>query len=133
MLLTVALIGSPLAFEVLGRADAGRVVGRLFTVEAQTSLALAVAVVLLERQRAGASLFNGNLLLALLALFCTVAGEFVVRPMMDGALAASFAPLHAASLALYGIKTAAVLALVWRVSAARRPSSSGSSAGASHA
>lgn len=131
MLLTVALIAAPAAFGALGRTDAGRVVAPLFAIEAYTSLALAVAVVLLQRYRAGASLFDGNLLLALLALFCTVAGHFVVQPMMAAARAsagaASFAALHAASLALYGIKTAAVLALVWRVSAANRPSSSGSS------
>ena len=57
------------------------------------------------------------LLLPALALFCTIAGYYGLQPMMAdakaGAGVASFAALHGASLAFFGVKGLAVLALSW--------------------
>jgi hypothetical protein len=130
LLLAVAVVAAPAAFATLTPADTGRLVARVFATEAYASLALAVAFVLLERLHAGTR-FGSELMLALIALFCTVAGYFALQPMMAAARAGqgawSFGQLHSASLAFYAAKTLAVLALAWRVSAPRRPSSSRSS------
>lgn len=120
-LLAIALIAAPAAFAVLERAQAGRVAARLFEVEAHLSLALAVALVLLERRlpaAAGRSRFSVELGLALGALACTVAGYFALQPLMVLARAGSgawtFAQLHALSSVLYAAKAVFVLVLAWR-------------------
>ena len=99
------------------------------------SLALGVALLLLERQAAatpeGDSRLSNAMVLVLVAIFCTVLGHFGLQPMMASARAGegsfSFGQLHAASLALYGVKTLVVLALAWRAAAAAGPVSSGPS------
>lgn len=124
MVATVGLVAAPAAFAVLDRAQAGAVVGHVFRTEAHASLALAAVVVLIERQLASqaarqhrGSGFSAGMVLALLALFCTVAGYFAVQPMMGAARAGqgalSFAALHGISLAFFGAKGLALLALVW--------------------
>ena len=127
ILLAIGLIGAPAGFAVLATpAEAGRVAGRMFSVEAPLSLALAVVIFLLERRRARdeaeaghGSQFNANMLLALGALFCTVAGYYAIQPMMAAARAGqgawSFGSLHAASMAFFGLKGLLVLALAWRL------------------
>jgi len=132
-LLCVAFAAAPSAFAVLERAQAGLLVGRLFSVEAQVSLAAALILMLLERRLArdaveagGASnVFSMELLLPAVALFCTIAGYYGLQPLMTDARAgtgvASFAALHGASLAFFAVKGMAVLALAWRLS---RPRSS---------
>lgn len=124
-LLCVAFAAAPSAFAVLERANAGLFVGRLFSVEAQLSLAAALVLMLLERRQArdavdaGAvsSVFSAKLLLPAVALFCTIAGYYGLQPLMADARAgagiASFGALHGASLAFFGIKGLAVLALAW--------------------
>lgn len=122
MLLCIALIATPAPFATLLVQDAGRVVGRIFAQEAYLSLALGVACLLLERRAAaspeGETRLSASMLLALGALFCTVAGYFGLQPMMQAAKAGqgtlSFGQLHAISLAFFGAKTLAVLALAWR-------------------
>jgi hypothetical protein len=127
--LTIGSVAAPSAFAVLERAQAGRYVARIFAIEAHASLALAVVLILLARrcakQQAG-SHFSLELGLALMALFCTVAGYFALQPMMEAARAGqgawSFAALHGASLALFVLKGFALLALAWRATAvAARP------------
>jgi len=126
-LVTVAAVATPAPFALLGAADAGRVVGRILAHEAHASLALGVVVLLLERARARraalegsfqASQFSGGMALALAAIFLTVLGYFALQPLMAPARAGqgafSFAQLHLASSACYGIKTLLVLALAWR-------------------
>jgi hypothetical protein len=58
------------------------------------------------------------MVLALVALFCTVAGYYGLLPMMEraraGASSLSFLQWHAISLAFFGVKALAVLALAWR-------------------
>ena len=126
MLLTVAGLATPAPFALLMSADAGRVVSRMLAHEAHVSLVLGALVLLLERF-ATRQLASGGLgrqitpamLLALGALFCTVAGYFALQPLMVAAKAGqgvlSFGQLHALSAAFYLVKVALVLALAWRV------------------
>lgn len=129
VLLALALIVAPTLFALLERPAAGRVAGQLFAVEAQLSLALCVALGLIERRRAAlraalkqGSRISAELLLVLAALFCTVLGQFAVQPLMEAARAGqgrwSFAALHAVSMAFYGVKTLLVAALAWRTARA---------------
>lgn len=132
-LLCVAFAAAPSAFAVLDRTQAGALVGRLFGIEAQVSLAAALILMLLARRlardavEAGAAsdAFSMELLLPAVALFCTIAGYYGLQPLMAdakaGAGVASFATLHGASLAFFAVKGLAVLALAWRLS---RPRSS---------
>ncbi len=127
VILAIGLIGAPAGFAVLATpAEAGRVAGRMFAVEAPLSLALAVVIFLLERRRARGeaeagrgSQFNASMLLALGALFCTVAGYYAIQPMMAAARAGqgawSFGALHAASTVFFALKGLLVLALAWRL------------------
>lgn len=133
-LLCIALLATPAPFATLAQADAGRVVGRIFAVEAPVSLALGVLLLLLERRRAavaGGSRFSTPMVLALLAIFCTVAGYYGLQPMMAAARAGqgswSFGQLHGASFALFGLKLLAVVALAWRQAAPAGPLSPGPS------
>ncbi len=127
VLLCIALIATPAAFAALAAPDAGRVVGRIFAQEAYLSLALGVGVLLLERRAAaspeGDFRLSAPMLLALGAVFCTVAGYFGLQPMMAAAKVGeghwAFGQLHAVSLGLFGVKTLAVLALAWRAAASR--------------
>ena len=93
--------------------------------EAYTSLLLGIVLVVLERgaaRRAAAagagSGFSVGMVLALGALFCTVAGYFAVQPMMEAARAGQgplgFGQLHAVSATFYAVKLALVAALAWR-------------------
>lgn len=124
-LLCVALLATPAPFAVLTQADAGRVVGRMLAQEAHASLALGVLMLVLERllaRRAAAAgqgtQFSLGMVLALGAVFCTVAGYFGLQPLMATAKAGqgalSFGQLHAVSAAFYIAKTACVAGLAWR-------------------
>lgn len=125
VLLAIALIAAPSLFALLERAAAGKVAGRLFAIEAQASLALCVALGLIERRRASlraafgrGSRVSAELLLVLGALFCTVFGHFAMQPMLEAARAGegrwSFGVLHAVSTGFYGLKTLFVGVLAWR-------------------
>jgi hypothetical protein len=127
VLLCIAAIAAPSAFATLAPADAGRLVGRMFAQEAYLSLAIAVVLLMVERQRSQAaaarragSVFSANILLLLGTLFCTVAGYFAVQPMMEAARAGqgtvSFGMLHAISAGFFALKGLLVLALAWRLS-----------------
>lgn len=130
-LLCVAFAAAPSAFAVLERAQAALLVGRVFSVEAQVSLAAALILMLLERRRArdaveagaASNIFSMELLLPAVALFCTIAGYYGLQSLMADARAgtgvASFAALHGASLAFFAVKGLAVLALAWRLSRLR--------------
>jgi len=131
VLACIGAIAAPAAFATLARADAGRLVARVFMVEAYLSLAVAMLLFLIERRRtrdaaeAGqASLLSANLVLLLGTLFCTVAGHFAIEPMMEAARAGqgpwSFGALHAASSGLFVLKSLLVLVLAWRLTAPAR-------------
>ncbi len=124
-LLCIAFVATPSAFAVLERGQAGAYVARVFAMEAQVSLALGLVLMLLERRLArdaaeaglGRSQFSMRLVLPMVALFCTIAGYYGLQPLMAdarmGAGVASFAALHGVSLAFFGVKGLAVLALAW--------------------
>ena len=136
-LLCVAALATPAPFALLPQAEAGRVAGRMLAQEAYTSLALGILLLVLERwaarrdaARGQGSQFSAGMVLALGALFCTVAGYFALQPMMAAARVGqgslSFGQLHAVSAVFYGIKVVLVLALAWRAAGpglSRRPSS----------
>lgn len=125
LMLALGAVAAPSLFALLDRADAGRVAGRLFAVEAQLSLVLCVALGLLERRRAArraeagaGSRVSAELLLVLGALFCTVLGHFALQPMMEAARAGqgawSFGALHGLSSGLFLLKGLLVATLAWR-------------------
>ena len=129
LMLALGAVAAPSLFALLERADAGRVAGRLFTVEAQLSLVLCVVLGLLERRRAAlraeagaGSRISAELLLVLGALFCTVLGHFALQPMMEAARAGqggwSFGALHGASSGLFLLKGLLVATLAWRATRA---------------
>ena len=96
VLLCIAAIAAPAVFAQLERADAGRVVGRIFVQEAWLSLALGALLLVIERARAQraaeagtGSILSTEMLLVLGAVFCTVAGYFALQPMMPAGLPAS--------------------------------------------
>ena len=128
LLLGVGFIGAPAGIAVTTAEVAGRSAGRMFSIEAHASLAAAVVLLMLMRRltrerpgQAVVSAFNTNLFLVLGTLFCTVAGYFVIQPMMAAARAGqgslSFGALHGISAGFYGLKALLVLALAWRLAA----------------
>lgn len=128
LLLAIGALAAPSAFAVLPTDMAGRLVGRLFAIEAYLSLAVSLLLFLPLRQQARAlaarnqgSVVTADLLLALGALFCTIAGHFAIQPMMAAARAGegtlSFGALHAASMMFFVAKGLLVLALAWRLAA----------------
>ncbi len=128
VLLAIALIATPAASTSLDRASFGAVARAIFAREAPTSLILGVVLPVIERRDAlarhmatGMSQFSTEMVLAIVALFCTVAGYYGLEPMMEqartgtGTVASlTFLQLHAISLALFGAKGLAVLALAWK-------------------
>jgi Domain of unknown function (DUF4149) len=126
MLLCIGLVAAPAPFATLASADAGRVVARVFAQEAYLSLAFALVLYLIVRKQAHAgaaegkgSVVSANVLLVLGTLFCTVAGYFVVQPMLEAARAGqggfSFGALHGASMGFFALKGLLVLGLAWRL------------------
>ena len=120
-LLCLALIAAPAIFALLERADAGRVVSRIFLHEAWLSLVLGLVLLVLERRRASRGLNSAlsvEILLTLGAMFCTLAGYFAVQPFMTAARAGqsalSFGQLHAISSLFFGAKILLLGALAWR-------------------
>jgi hypothetical protein len=135
-LLAIALIAAPAASGALDRATFGAVARAIFAREAPTSLVFGVLILMLERraaldrhQEAGTSQFSAEMVLALGALFCTVAGYYGLEPVMEqarsgAATTLTFMQLHAVSLAFFGAKGLLALALAWRATRpALRPSS----------
>ena len=125
LLLCIAGIAAPAAFAMLERAEAGRVVGRVFVVEAWASLMLAMLLLAIERGRARiranaseGSVLSAEMLLVLGTVFCTVAGYFAIQPLMAAARAGqgvfSFGQLHAISSVFFGLKIVLLLMLAWR-------------------
>ncbi len=128
LVLSLALMVAPTAFAVLERAQAGRVAGVLFRLEAQLSLGLALVLFLIERHVAAqrhesgrGSRVSANLLLVLGALFCTVLGYYALQPMMEAARAGQggvgFGLLHGISSGFFALKGLLLAALSWRATA----------------
>ena len=124
-MLSVAIIGTSTAFALLESAEAGRLISRMLAIEAYSALGFGVALLVLERLAARravhagqGSQFSLGMVLALAALFCTIAGYFALLPVMDaaraGQVALSFRQLHAISLGCFTLKVILVLVLAWR-------------------
>lgn len=124
-MLAVAGIATPTVFAMLQNPLAGQVAGRMLALEAYSALAFGVLLLALERlaaRRAVAvgqgSQFSLGMVLALAALFCTIAGYFALLPMMDAARVGqgslSFGQLHAISAGCFVVKIILVLVLAWR-------------------
>ncbi len=126
MIAGVGLVAAPTLFATLARPDAGRVAARLFAIDAYLGIAfgavLLVIALRLARDRAdGGSRFSVEMLLALGALFCVVAGHFALLPMIEAARAGTsavpFAVLHGIASAFLLVKLSAVAVLAWRLAA----------------
>lgn len=129
-LLTVAWLAAPNAFATLERAQAGLYVGRLFEMDARIALAAGVLLVMMERRlhrdgQTSGSAMSWALVLPLVALFLTVLGYYGLQPLMESARQGqgswTFLQLHAASMALFGLRMVAVVVLAWRVMPRGRP------------
>jgi hypothetical protein len=126
LLLAIAAIATPAASGALDKAAFGAVARAIFAREAPASLVLGIVLLVIERRDAlarhletGVSQFSSEMTLAIVALFCTVAGYYGLLPLMEqaragGATSLSFLQLHAISLAFFGVKGLAVLALAWK-------------------
>ncbi len=126
LLIGLGAIGAPAGFAVTTVEIAGRTAGRMFAIEAYVSLAAAMLLLLLTRKAAltepdqpPVPALNTNLLLVLGTLFCTIAGYFVIQPMMAAARAGegslSFGALHGLSAGFFALKGLLVLSLAWRL------------------
>ena len=126
VLLAIALIATPAASGALDKASFGAVARAIFAREAPASLVFGVLILVIERRDAlarhmatEASQFSVEMMLAVGALLCTVAGYYGLQPMMElarsgAATALTFMQLHAISLAFFGAKGLLVLALAWK-------------------
>ena len=126
LLAAIAFVATPAAFKALDVAQAGLVVRRIFEWEAGLSLAFGLLILVIERRaglarhhQSGASQFSAEMMLAMGALFCTVAGYYGLQPMMEiaragGASSLTFGQLHALSMAFFSAKGLLVLALAWK-------------------
>jgi Domain of unknown function (DUF4149) len=119
-------VAAPMLFEMLARADAARVAARLFQVDAYLGLALGAVLLVLALRVArdrpeGGSRFSVEMMLALGALFCIVAGYFALQPAIEavraGTSGVSFAVLHGVASAFFVVKFGAVAVLAWRLAA----------------
>lgn len=124
----VGLIGAPAGFAATDPATAGRVAARMFAHEAYLGLILAIVLFVLLRKIARdvaasgtGSVFSGNMLLVLGALFTIVLGYFALQPMMAAAKLGqgrlSFGALHGISAGLYMLRAVLVSILAWRLTA----------------
>jgi hypothetical protein len=128
-LLGVGLIGAPAGFAVAPAEIAGRSAARMFAIEAHASLAVAVLLLIALRYikgtRPSTSLIDVNIQLVLGSLFCTIAGYFVLQPMMAAARAGqgslSFGALHGLAAAFFAVKALCMVWLAWRLSARPKP------------
>jgi hypothetical protein len=128
VMLALGAIAAPTLFQLLPRVDAGRIAGRLFALEATAGICIGAVLVLvglqLGRQRAErgrGSRFGPELMLALAAVACIVAGHYALQPMLEAARAGqgslSFGTLHAVSSAFFALRLLLVAALAWRLTA----------------
>ena len=127
LMLGIGAVAAPVLFQLLPRADAGRVAARLFSLEATIGLCAGAVLVLVGLQlgrdraeRTQGSRFGLELILALGAVACIVAGHYALLPMIGAARAGqgalSFGALHAIASAFFALRLALVAVLAWRLS-----------------
>jgi Domain of unknown function (DUF4149) len=124
----IGAVAAPALFSLLPRADAGRVAARLFSLEATIGICAGALLVLVGLQlgrdrgdRGQGSRFGAELILALGAIGCIVAGHYALLPMIEAARAGqgtlSFGALHAVASGFFAVRLALVAVLAWRLSA----------------
>jgi hypothetical protein len=124
----IGAIAAPTLFQLLPRADAGRVAGRLFAVEATVGVCIGAILLLVALQRgrlraeAGeGTRFGAELVLALAAVACLVLGHYALLPLLEAARAGqgsfSFGMLHALSSGFFALRFVMVAALAWHLGA----------------
>ena len=127
-MLAIGGIAAPTLFQLLPKAEAGRIAGRLFSLEATAGVCIGAVLVLVGLQlgrdraeRGGSSRFGVELMLALGAVGCIVAGHYALLPMLEAARAGqgslSFGALHALSSGFFVLRLALVATLAWRLTA----------------
>ena len=127
-MLGIGAIAAPTLFRLLPPAEAGRIAGRLFSLEATAGVCVGAVLVLVGLQlgRDGAERGRGprfglELILALGAVACIVAGHYALLPMLEAARAGqgslSFGALHALSSGFFALRLVLVAALAWRLTA----------------
>ena len=129
LIVTLATVAAPTLFNLLERALAGQVAGRMFRIEATVGLVVAIGLVLIERRLSSADDHDrawtptATLWLVLGAMFCTVLGYWGLQPMMEAAREVGdrtrFGLLHGVSSAIFALKGLLLLALLWRISPER--------------
>ncbi len=127
----VGVVAAPVVFATLPRGDAGRVAARLFAVDAMVGIGFGAVLLVLALQIArrdaahGASRFSTEMLLALGAIFCIVAGHYAIQPMIEtagrGEGGPSFAVLHGVASTFFALKFVAIAVLAWRLSRSALP------------
>ena len=128
IMLGVGAIAAPTLFQLLPRVDAGRIAGRLFSLEATAGVCIGALLVLVglplgrdRAERGRGSRFGAELMLALGAVGCIVAGHYALQPMLEAARAGqgrlSFGVLHAVSSGFFALRLLLVGALAWRLTA----------------
>ena len=128
VMIGVGGLAAPLLFELLPRADAGRVAARLFSLEATVGVCAGALLLLVgvqlgrdRAERGQGSRFGVELILALGAIGCVVVGHYALLPLIDAARAGqgalSFGALHAIASAFYALRLALVAVLAWRLAA----------------
>lgn len=131
VMIGIGAVAAPVLFAVLPRADAGRVAARLFSLEATIGVGAGAVLALIGLQlgreraeRGQGPRFGSELVLALAALFCIVAGHYALLPMIEAARAGqgslSFGALHAIASAFFAARLAILAVLAWRLAAPRR-------------
>lgn len=126
----IGAIAAPAVFAVLQRSVAGAVAGRMFSHEAYLGLAIGAVLLFLLKRRARdaaaagrGSVFSTEMVLAMVALFCTLFGYFGLQPLMAQARAGegplSFGALHGISATFFVLKGVTALVLAWRLSGTR--------------
>lgn len=128
LLACIAALATPAPFAVLPKGGAGPVVAYIFVREAWLSVAVALLLWVLERQRARlsaeagrGSVLSTEMVLLLATLLCTFVGYFAVQQLLPAARAGegpfTFGQLHALSFGLFGLKMLLVAVLAWRATA----------------
>ncbi len=123
----IGFIVAPTLFARLPQADAGRVLARLFELDATVGLAAGAVLAIVGLQlgqhlaeRQASSRFGLELGLALAALGCVVVGYYALQPLMESARVGqgplSFGALHAISMVFFVVRLVAVGVLAWRLS-----------------
>jgi hypothetical protein len=128
LMIGIGGVAAPLLFSTLSRTEAGRVAARLFSLEATIGVCAGALLVLVGLQlgseraeRTQGSRFGAELILALGAVACIVAGHYGVQPLIEAARAGqgsvSFAALHGIATAFFALRLVLVAILAWRLAA----------------